>query len=161
MLLRRENLRDTGDFSDPKFDRMRVATAILNGEPQDSPASWDGPTWSTMGNGEFLSNAEDLRDWIRALAAGRILDRKRMDILWPRYRETQIGRRISPSGGGVGGNATVAYYPDRDIIVVIFSNVMAWKEKEGQVLELIVPAEEARDELEKVLSQSLSSSTER
>jgi hypothetical protein len=111
-----------------------------------------------MGNGEFLSTAYDLRSWIRMLADGRLLDRHRLQTLWPRYEITKLGRRVAPSGGGAGGNATVAYYPDHDIIIVAFSNVMGWKEKDGEVLELIVPAEKARDELEGLLSQALSSS---
>lgn len=147
-LLRSAGLRHTADFSDQRFDRLPVAYTYLNGEPQGSPASWPGPTWSTMGNGEFLSTTSDLRNLLKALKDHKILNAQHASKVFGVGQPSQLGREIFWAGGGAGGNSSLTYYPDRGLMVVVLSNRMGWIDQPGKELKLLLPAEEARDELE-------------
>jgi len=154
-LFRQIGINRTADFSDPRFDHLQVAPGYLNGEHQGSPAAWIGPTWSTMGNGEFLSTAPDLRIFLRALIGGRIIKPAEVQIMLSRAIASPLGKKLWWAGGGAGGNASLTYYPERDVIIVVLSNRMGWKEKPGGDLQLILPAEEASDEFEKRLAAQL------
>lgn len=168
-LLGPAGLDKTGDFSDPKFDAMRLATGYLLGREQGVPSSWAGPTWSTIGNGEFLSTLDDLEKWFLRLRSGGVVPLPDVTRLWyPHIVEpggrlraygwrpstTALGPTLSCSGGGAGGNATLAYYPEHDLLVIIMSNKFRVPGRKGRRGER-GPAEAARTALEGRISAAL------
>lgn len=104
---------------------------IVNAGYTDNSYKWAG--------GGFLSTPEDLVEFADALAKGRLLDPATVELLWSSQktrdgRDTGYGigwatdidgagrRRISHSGGSVGGTAFLILYPDQDLIVAVLVN---------------------------------------
>jgi CubicO group peptidase (beta-lactamase class C family) len=165
-LIRRAGLRRTAYYSDGRFDRLPVAHGYVDGRDLGSPADWPGPTWATIGNGEYLSTADELRRWLRHFAAGEIVAPALVRRMWTpvaqvpggvgihyglgwTIRETRLGRRLTHNGGGDGGNAIWTFYPELDLVVIVLSNRF-WNVRIGRE-EFDAPATAAVDKLEELL----------
>lgn len=104
---------------------------ILNASFTDNSYKWAG--------GGFLATTEDLAEFADALARGRLLQPKTVELLWTSQwtrdgRATGYGigwftdtdaagrRRVFHSGGSVGGTAYLLIYPNDDLIVAVLVN---------------------------------------
>jgi len=104
---------------------------ILNASFTDNSYKWAG--------GGFLATTEDLAEFADALARGRLLQPKTVELLWTSQRTRNgratgygIGwfsdtdaagrRRVFHSGGSVGGTAYLLIYPNDDLIVAVLVN---------------------------------------
>ncbi len=153
----------TGFYREARWQALPVAHGFFNGNDSGSPATWPGPYWGPMGNGEVLSTVDDMHAWITALLAGRVVSQKAVAQLFePHVREdnetsygygwsvatSPLGRVITHNGGGIGGSADVAFYPDQELPIVVLSNRIWYREFHGVYLRVSIPATELREALE-------------
>ena len=113
------------------YTRNGRAGGIINAGFADNSYKWAG--------GGFLSTSEDLAHFGDDLLHNRLLKPETVRLLWTSqttkagkatgygigwFTETdQAGRkRISHSGGSVGGTAFLVIYPDQDLIVAVLVN---------------------------------------
>ncbi|WP_188664526.1 serine hydrolase domain-containing protein [Arenimonas soli] len=89
---------------------------------------------SAAGGG--YASARDLFAFSRALAAGRLLTRAQLDVLWTPHQQTgpmaygylsSIGgtperRWVGHNGGAPGISAEFIHYPDDDLVIIVLAN---------------------------------------
>ena len=155
-------LSSMGFFNDPHYERLPVATGYFNGEPTGNPASFAGPYWGVIGNGEILSTVGDLRAWMWSLFDHTLLSPSETDLLFTRHvaeggssfygygwslADTQEGPVITHNGGGRGGNSDVAFYPDHELLIIVCSNEITYRDLGGIPYDVSLPATELRRSL--------------
>lgn len=106
-------------------------TRVVNAPFVDNSNKWTG--------GGLLSTPTDLVRWVLALLDGEILEPSSLDALfapqppnqdadsyyalgWRVGRDDQGRRRISHTGGAMGGSGVVMFYPDRQMVVATLAN---------------------------------------
>lgn len=152
----------TGFFGDD-WSEHDVAVTYFNGAWQGRPSNFPGPFWGNMGNAGVMSTAADLYRWISVLRAGEILSPENVDRLfgphvtvrpgvrygygWFTTDETELGREIGHGGVGIGGNSEIAFYPYRDLTIIVLSNHAVYRAEDGVAIEASLPAREARNQL--------------
>lgn len=155
-------LTSTGFFGDPRWRDRPVAAGYLNGLPRGSPATW-ASGWGQRGDGGIASTTGDLFRWFRALVEARVVSPGQLEQMfaplaaeeegaWSGYgwsiAETPLGRRIGQHGTGAGGNADLAWYADRDLLVIVLSNQATVRSWLGAIpLEVRLPATELSRQL--------------
>jgi CubicO group peptidase (beta-lactamase class C family) len=155
-------LSSTGFFGDDWSDDD-VAVTYFNGRWQGRPSNFPGPFWGNMGNAGVMSTTADLYRWISALRAGKTLNPENVDRLFEPYvtvrdrmrygygwfitDNTELGPEIGHGGVGIGGNSEMAFYPDRDLTIIILSNHATYRAEGGVAIEASLPAREARNRL--------------
>jgi len=156
-------LNHTGFYRDSLWLTLPVSTGYVNGKETGSPKDWPGPYWGPMGNGEIQSTTSDMYQWCLALENHSILSKNQVDKLFTPYlkevggdsyigygwviENTPYGRLITHNGGGIGGNADVAMYPDTKIKIIILSNRITYRELGGIPFEVKLPATETSRQL--------------
>ena len=120
-----------------------------------------------MGNGEVLSTVDDMHAWIAALTAGQVVSERSVAMLFePHVREdnatqygygwsiseSPLGRVVTHNGGGLGGNADIAFYPQRNLLIVVLSNRIWYREFHGIYLQVSLPATELREAIETAIA---------
>ncbi len=156
-------LAHCGFYNDPIFDSSPVAIGYFNGKETGNPARFPGPYWGVIGNGEILCPLGDLYRWVDGLRRNLVLSRVETDRLFTRHvregsgdswygygwtlADTPEGRLITHNGGGSGGNADVAIYPDRRLIIIVLSNAISYRTLGPVPLEIRLPATELRQQL--------------
>ncbi|MEZ5891975.1 MAG: serine hydrolase domain-containing protein [Parvularculaceae bacterium] len=168
-LWRANGMRDTGFHGDTLLKKRAVATGYVNGEAQPSPVRDSPVQWGVMGNGGVMSTVGDMRKWMVRLASGKVLPREMLDKLWTPYvkrtesesyaygwrvYDSPLGRGVWHGGTGSGGNADVAYFPDRELFSIILSNRtdLVVDPDTGQYLKISLPAREARIALTRAIA---------
>lgn len=130
------HLESTGFYGEARFDSKPVAHGYFNGIDEGSSATWPGPYWGPMGNGELLSTVDDLATWHLALRTGAVIPRSLVEAMFTpqvsdgdeRYgygwsiETSSLGHTITHNGGGIGGNADVAWYPEHELLIIVLSN---------------------------------------
>lgn len=113
------------------YTLARPSRGIINAPATDNSYKWAG--------GGFLSTTEDLALFGDALLHGRLLKPETVRTLWTSQttrdgKATGYGigwftdtdragrRRISHSGGSVGGTAYLLIYPDQDLVISVLVN---------------------------------------
>ena len=113
------------------YTRDEKTGAVLNADYVDNSYKWAG--------GGFLSTAEDLVAFARALLDGRLLRPETVALLWTSMKtadgkDTDYGigwtvdrdakgrRRVRHSGGAQGGTANLVIYPDERLAVALLVN---------------------------------------
>jgi CubicO group peptidase (beta-lactamase class C family) len=113
------------------YTRDPATGAVINAGYVDNSYKWAG--------GGFLSTAEDLVAFARALLEGRLMRRETLALLWTSMKTTDgkdtdygIGwtvdrdakgrRRIRHSGGAQGGTANLVIYPEERLAVALLVN---------------------------------------
>ena len=113
------------------YTRAPGKGGIINAGFADNSYKWAG--------GGFLSTTEDLVEFADALMRGQLLKPETVKLLWTGQhtkdgKDTRYGigwfvdtdkagrRRISHSGGSVGGTAFLVIYPDQELIVAVLVN---------------------------------------
>jgi len=155
-------LSSTGFFGDDWSGRD-VAVTYFNGEWQGRPSNFPGPFWGNMGNAGVMSTAADLYHWIGVLRNDELLHRDSVERLFRPYvtvrpgvrygygwfttGETELGPEIGHGGVGIGGNSEIAFYPQNETTIIVLSNHAAYREEDGNVTEVSLPAREVRDQL--------------
>ncbi|NJM72429.1 MAG: beta-lactamase family protein [Scytonema sp. RU_4_4] len=140
-LFNKAGLQRTGFYNDPQWQTLPIAHGYLNYIDWGSPATWSGPYWTVMGNGEALSTTRDLYQWWQALQNHTILSATQTARLFEQHAQesedsyygygwtivdTDIGSLITHDGGGLGGNADLAFYPEQRLLIIILSNRMVY-----------------------------------
>jgi CubicO group peptidase (beta-lactamase class C family) len=136
-------LEATGFYQEERWQALPVANGYFNGVDQGSPAQWPGPYWGVLGNGGVLSTAEDLRRWWQALRANQVLAPEQTAKLFARQiaqpdesffygygwaiEPSALGEVITHNGGGIGGNSDLAYFPERDVLLILLSNRIVYR----------------------------------
>lgn len=167
----RENLFEpagmgrTGFWDDPRFDRLSVANGYTNGVEQGFPTGFPGPSWAIVGPGGILSTTGDLRAWWTALEGNVVLSEESTDKLFGRHvrlgegeyygygwevSDTDLGTLITHNGAGNTGNAFLAAYPERDLVVAVLSNRVTFRgltfggllEDDDLPYHVVLPADE-------------------
>ena len=113
------------------YTRDEKTGAVLNADYVDNSYKWAG--------GGFLSTAEDLVAFARALLDGRLLRPETVALLWTSMKtsdgkDTDYGigwtvdrdakgrRRVRHSGGAQGGTANLVIYPEERLAVALLVN---------------------------------------
>jgi CubicO group peptidase (beta-lactamase class C family) len=165
-ILQPAGLHSTGYYAERIWNPAIVAHGYLDGKDSGPPSQWPGPSWTTLGNGEMLTTVDDMARWMSLLRSGAVLSRAQLARAWHPWTkengptfygygwsigETPIGHVITHNGGGLGGNADAAYYPAKDLIIVILSNRIWSHSTAGRPAQ---PATSARVGLEKLLGST-------
>lgn len=118
----KEHLNFTGYMNSMKTEFTALDQSILYG--------------GTLGNGGVLCTAEDMLRWCKAIRGGFFREDIKQRIFkdygneygygWD-ISETKYGKRITHNGGGAGGNAYVAMYPEEDIVIIVLSNRIVFR----------------------------------
>lgn len=140
------------------------AVGYLDAGRSDVLGQFQGPHWSTSGNGDLAMTVPDLATWALNLFDGGLLPASETaDLMsprwdhgdgfsetfgWVRYDESVFGAEgfASAGGGGdTGHNAIIAVIPDRDTAIAIASNGPDINAE--QLMQQLVPALIAGDPL--------------
>ena len=107
---------------------------------------------NTLGNGGISSTTDDMLKWINAVTDNffsptikeRIFARSngRYGYGWV-ATSTDYGQKFWHDGGGLGGNAYLAIYPEKQITIIILSNRITYRTVFGIPLKVLLPADEA------------------
>jgi CubicO group peptidase (beta-lactamase class C family) len=136
-------LEATGFYQEERWRTRLVANGYFNGVDHGSPAQWPGPYWGVLGNGGVLSTAEDLRRWWQALRTYQVLAPEQTAKLFARQiaqpdegffygygwaiEPSALGEMITHNGGGIGGNSDLAYFPERDLLLILLGNRIVYR----------------------------------
>lgn len=154
----------TGFFNDDWQD-IPVANGYWYFRDNGNPAEFFGPYWGIMGNGGIMTTVADLYTWWQALETNDVLPAAQTEKLFTPHiaedaeetsfygygwviTDSALGPVVTHNGGGLGGNADLAVFPDEGLIVIIMSNRIGGRLMGGVVpLELRFPATEAQEQL--------------
>jgi CubicO group peptidase (beta-lactamase class C family) len=81
------------------------------------------PVGNPAGGG--FSTAQDLKRFVEALFAGKLLDREYTRLYLNRFespKENANGRQFNRAGGSLGVNAVIIYDPERRDLVIVLAN---------------------------------------
>jgi CubicO group peptidase (beta-lactamase class C family) len=156
-------MQSTGFYNDPQWESISAANGYANGEDQGNPATWAGPYWGIIGNGGVMSTVGDLHRWWDALQGGEVLEAESVELLFTPHisqgdegvfygygwtiEDTDYGQLITHNGGGIGGNSDFAYYVDQDLLVIMLTNRIVYREALGFPCRVEVPATETSRQL--------------
>jgi CubicO group peptidase (beta-lactamase class C family) len=133
-----ENLYYTGYMNTTETDYTTLNASYLYG--------------GTFGNGGILSTTGNLLTWINAVTGNffsspikeRIFSSSNSDYGYGWVTSsTDYGTKFWHDGGGLGGNAYVAMYPEQHIKIIILSNRITYKTVLGIPVKVLIPADEA------------------
>ncbi|NDJ54899.1 MAG: beta-lactamase family protein [Chloroflexi bacterium] len=152
-------MTSTGFWDDEaRYADRDLATGYVNGRVAGVPTSFPGPYWGIMGNGGVLSTPMDHFRYIEALRSETILSADAVDLMMTPHVseggnsfygygwsviETDLGTRVTHNGGGLGGNADLAYYPNQGLVIAVISNEIIYRPP----FEIQLPATEASEQL--------------
>jgi CubicO group peptidase (beta-lactamase class C family) len=132
----RSGMTATGFGGDSVWRSAPVASGYLNGEDRGSPAARTA-AWGRLGAGGVISSSGDLFRFMRELVDARILSQGQLAEMFAplavagddsfsgfgwSLATSPLGQRIGNASAGPGGNAELAYYPERDLLVIALSN---------------------------------------
>lgn len=126
-LLTEVGLDHTAFYGSPALQTLPVATGY-EGEThgENSPASWDPPSWALLGAGGMASSVGDLHTWWTALQEPGVLSTDSLAVLDEEL--FPVGRVGALEGRAVGGltdfgfNAEIVHLPTERVIIVVVSN---------------------------------------
>ena len=114
------------------LDATRMAVGY-EGEKIHGPADKGWYSWGLRGAGGVISTVGDLHRWVRFLSEGGLLSPAQLEKLWKPYRASyacgwwvrqdhDLGKTIEHGGTTRGFEASLALYPDQDLVVVVLCN---------------------------------------
>ena len=136
-------MKETG-FLLPEYDRKRLAVGYRQGTRWgimlDDMYFADGPSWLLRGNGGVYCTTEEMHRWVRALAAGSVLNEESVEQLWTPYVaeggryfygygwsifETRGGDKVVWHNGNDAGPSffnDMAWVPEQQVFVMLQTN---------------------------------------
>jgi CubicO group peptidase (beta-lactamase class C family) len=144
-LFKPAGMTHSGFYSEPHWKGIPMAHTYEGGKPQGLPAEWPGPYWGVLANGGVLSTVGEMYGWWQALQNHILLPPAQTNKLFTPYfpcisryirrkeglsfygygwriTDTQRGRVIEHSGGGMGGNSQLTALVDLNVFVMVSSN---------------------------------------
>ncbi|HPQ98154.1 MAG TPA: serine hydrolase domain-containing protein [Saprospiraceae bacterium] len=106
----------------------------------NNPMRWPEPSWNIIGTGEIVTTLEDLYSWKQAWDNNRLVNAKTKELMmqkhaldktqrfieygygWRRKQELDTEMIYNSGGGEYGQLATIRYYPEKHISIVLLSN---------------------------------------
>ena len=132
---------ETGFNGSQIWSETRVAEGRGFVEVADNnPLRWPEPTWNIIGTGEIVTTLDDLIAWKEAWEDNRLVNAKTKELMMQKHaldrtqrfieygygwrRKQELGSEmIYNSGGGEYGQlATIRFYPEQKVSIVLLSN---------------------------------------
>ncbi|MCB0601966.1 MAG: beta-lactamase family protein [Saprospiraceae bacterium] len=106
----------------------------------NNPLRWPDPSWNIIGTGEIVTTLDDLYAWKLAWDQNRLVSAQTKELMmqkhaldktqrfieygygWRRKEEFDYEMIYNSGGGEYGQLATIRYYPEKNISIVLLSN---------------------------------------